>query len=170
MLGGLWETGRDSAQMIGFELPLDDTLVKNPPFCPLLIAGDRVKMASLGLGDVVNFHTSTWLPPLLTTRAAPSVGSTKYDSPHQQPPIWWVPRTLFFAGEYPPRWSSFMKYMFPSLPAATARCGVEPAWSGRTITPPEPKSVSPSSRLLWFEGVNKSTTVVRSDDTLIVLS
>ena len=44
------EIGRDSAQMSGFELPFDDTLVKNPPFCPVTIAFDCATRVSVGLG------------------------------------------------------------------------------------------------------------------------
>src|SRR5260370_35596204 len=86
MLAGLCETGRESAQMIGLALPLDETLVKNPPFCPVLIVGDWANPISFVLGEVSSFHTFTRLRPLVTTVAAPQIESPKYDSPHQQPP------------------------------------------------------------------------------------
>jgi len=38
MLANCWEIGRDNAQMIGLVLPFDDTLVKKPPFCPVVTA------------------------------------------------------------------------------------------------------------------------------------
>src|ERR1700733_8048115 len=81
------DIGRDSAQIIGFELPFEETLVKSPPSWLATIGGDWAIRVSAGVGGVCSFQTSTWLLPLLTTRAAPSFGSTKYDSPHQQGPI-----------------------------------------------------------------------------------
>src|SRR5271170_775047 len=130
--------------MMGLAVPLEDTLVKKP--VPTVFrAGELVTSVSDGAGEVSSFHTMMLLPPLLTTRAALSLGSTKYDSPHQHWPMAYVPSTLFVSVENPPRSSSFMKNMDPTLPAATARCGIEPGWSGRTITPPDPKSRSCSS-------------------------
>ena len=58
----------------------------------------------------------------------------------------------------------------PSLPAATARCGTGPGWSGSTIVPPEPKSVSFWSRAETLAGVKKSTTLLRSGANLTMVS
>ena len=82
----------------------------------------------------------------------------------------YVPSTLFFAVENPPSLSAFIRNMTPRFPAATARWGTVPAWSGSRVTPPDPKSASVSSNDAWLEGVNRLTTVPKFGETLITLS
>jgi hypothetical protein len=61
--------------MIALLLPFEDTLVKKPD--PADFSGALVTSVSDGVGEVSTFQTLTVLPPLLTTRATPSLGSTK---------------------------------------------------------------------------------------------
>ena len=78
--------GREIAQTIGLLVPLEETLVKKPTSCALLV-GSEIELAtrvSDGVGANCSFQIITVLPPLLTTRARESLGSTKYAGPHQQ--------------------------------------------------------------------------------------
>src|SRR6478736_1257387 len=77
--------GCDKAQMITLFLPLDETLVRKPPNCPPPIEAELLVLVSAGLRAIPSFHTSTVVPPLLTTRPIPS-RSTKKEGPHQQAP------------------------------------------------------------------------------------
>src|ERR1700679_3110866 len=113
--------GRDIAQMMGLALPFEEMLVNNPGSWTLDMVAEAAMPVNFGLGEVRSFQTRTLLPALLTTRARPSVGSTKYDSPHQQAPTEKGPRKFFLVVEYPPRESSFIKNILPAFPAATAR-------------------------------------------------
>jgi len=74
--------GRDIAQIMGFEVPLEETEVKKPAFCPEEIEALATSVNNTW-GEVATFQTRKVLPPLLTIRPAPSDGSTKYDAPHQ---------------------------------------------------------------------------------------
>ena len=69
-------SGRAKAQMIGLESPFDDTTVKNPGSCEPPNEADCFIMVNVTLGEVWSFHTLICRPPLLTTRAIPSEGST----------------------------------------------------------------------------------------------
>src|SRR5260370_31860014 len=55
----------------------------------------------------------------------------------------------------PPRSSRLRRNMRARLAAAIARLPGALGWDGRSMTPPEPKSVSPPSRLLTSAGVNR---------------
>jgi hypothetical protein len=74
--------------MMGFEVPLEEIVVKNPGFCPAAIVGDDDTLFNPVCFTVSStLYTSTVEPPLVTTLPSPSEGSTKYDGPHQQPPM-----------------------------------------------------------------------------------
>ena len=77
MAGLLPDAGRDNAQIIALLVPLEEMLVKKPGSCPPPIEADWATRLSEVVGEVCSFHTSTVDPPLLTTRATESSGSTK---------------------------------------------------------------------------------------------
>lgn len=68
--------GRASAQIIGLEVPFEEIEVKNPGSCPPPIETDVLFNCNDTPGDVSTLHTPMTFPPLLTTLAKPSVGST----------------------------------------------------------------------------------------------
>ena len=69
------EIGLDKAQITGPDVPLDDTLVKNPGSCPPPIEGELLIRVSDGRGVTASFHSPATRPPLVTTRPSPSLGS-----------------------------------------------------------------------------------------------
>ena len=44
--------------MIGLAVPFEDTLVKNPPNCPLETVPPPMEV-NFGLGEVCSYHTTT---------------------------------------------------------------------------------------------------------------
>ena len=61
--------GCANAQMIGWAVPFDEIVVKNPGWpCPPPIDEDEIANSNAGLGDVFTPHTLATAPPLLTTR------------------------------------------------------------------------------------------------------
>src|SRR5579871_566290 len=87
------DVGRASAQMMApGSFPFDETTVKKPGSCPL---GSPIEPACWSLiGRAVGtFNTVTVLPPLATMRGAESLAASKYDWPHQQPPMFTVSKT-----------------------------------------------------------------------------
>jgi hypothetical protein len=73
-LAGLVVVGRDTAQMTAVPawVPFDETEVKKPGFCPLVMAGSVLSLTRVTLGEVWIFQTMALFPALLTTRPTPS--------------------------------------------------------------------------------------------------
>src|SRR5271165_5787360 len=124
-------------------VPFEETLVKKPGNCPVLIEGEVNPESGVRavVGVVCTFQTLTLLPPLETTRPMPS-DPLKYDGPHQHPPMPYSPSTLLEFS--PPRSPRLSRYMIPTLPAAAATRGPADCL-GSSITPPDPKSASSRS-------------------------
>src|SRR5579863_4144027 len=151
-------------------VPSDETVVKKPGSCPPGMPGEDPAAANFIGRDVGTFQTVTLFPPLATIRGTESLAASKYDWPHQHPPMPTVSRTRFGPlGVYPPKFLLFIKYMLPSLPAAAARGGSDPTF-GNSKTPPDPKSASDWSSAPTSEGVKKLRSCVRSELTLATLS